>query len=259
MTSKSRFRRAAAAAAVLCLFAVAAPVRAITAEEVAAHNLEARGGAKSLAALQSVRRTGHLVIPGFPAQISLSEVRARPDKVRQEGTFQGLTQVLAFDGRVGWQVQPFEGRKTPATMTEDEAKALRLAADIEGPWIDARAKGHSLEYLGTEEVDGTMAHKIRVQLKWGDTLTVWFDPDTWMEIRDLRRTTVRGSEQEVETYYSDYERIGGVYVPMREESGPPNSSSSTRTKSVWDAGQGNVPAGADLFAFPGAAATGGVK
>ena len=108
-------------------------------------------------------------------------------------------------------------------MSEDDAKPFRLAADLDGPWVDAKAKGHTLEYLGTEDVDGTLAHKLRVQLKWGGDLTVWIDPDTWMVIRDLQKAMVRGAEQEVETDYGDYEKVGGVYLPMSEESGPRNS------------------------------------
>ena len=142
-------------------------------------------------------------------------------------------------------------------MSEDDAKSLRIEADLEGPWVDAKAKGHALEYLGTEDVDGTLAHKLRVRLKQGGELIVWIDPDTWMVIRDLRRVTVRGAEREVETDYSDYEKAGGVYVSMSEERGRPGSPPDARPKSVWEKAEANVPAAADAFAFPGPAAPAG--
>ena len=135
-------------------------------------------------------------------------------------------------------------------MSEDDAKPFRLAADLDGAWVDAKAKGHALEYLGTEDVDGTLAHKLRVRLKWGGEVTVWIDPDTWMVIRDLQKSTVRGAEQESETDYGDYEKVGGVYLPMSEESGPHNSPPSSRGKSIYDKAEVSFAVAPDTFAFP---------
>ncbi len=232
----------------------AAPAAAITAEEIVAKNVEARGGAAALASLKSLRRTGRFVLPGQNLLILQSEVKERPGRIRQEATYQGLTQVQAWDGRTGWQIQPFEGRKEPSLMSEDDAKPFRVAADLDGPWVDAKAKGHAVEYLGTEDVDGTLAHKLRVRLKWGGDVTVWIDPDTWMVIRDLQTSVVRGAEQEVETDYGDYEKAGGVYVPMSEESGPRNSPPASRGKSIYDKAEANVDVARDAFAFPAKAA-----
>jgi hypothetical protein len=241
-------------ALLLCLLGASRNAAAITADEIVAKNVEARGGAAALASLKSVRRTGRFVLPGQNLLISLSEVKERPGRIRQEGTYQGLTQIQAWDGEKGWQVQPFEGRKDPALMSEDDAKPFRLAADLEGPFVDAKAKGHTLEYLGTEDVDGTLAHKLRVRLKWGGDVTVWIDPDTWMVVRDLQTRAVRGAEQEVETDYGDYEKAGGVFVPMSEESGPRNSPPASRVKSIYDKAEANVAVARDAFAFPAKAA-----
>ncbi len=237
-------------APLLMALCVPGTLAAITPEEIVAKNVEARGGTAALASLKSLRRKGRFVIPGRSILITVSEVNARPGRIRQESTYQGLTQIQAFDGEKGWQVQPFEGRKEPSMMSEDDAKPFRLAADLDGPFVDAKAKGHALEYLGTEDVDGTLAHKLRVKLKWGGDLTVWIDPDTWMVIRDLQKTMVRGAEQEVETDYGDYEKVGGVYVPMSEESGSRNSPPASRGKTIYEKAEANVSLRADAFSFP---------
>jgi len=51
-----------------------------------------------------------------------------------------------------------------------------------------------------------------------------------MIMRELRKTVVRGAEKETETDYGDYEKVGGVYVPMSEESGPRNSPRHRRRR-----------------------------
>jgi hypothetical protein len=101
-------------------------------------------------------------------------------------------------------------------------------------------------------VDGTFAHKLRVLLKSGGNVTVWIDPDTWMVIRDLQTLTVRGAEQQVETDYGDYEKAGGVYVPMSEESGPRNSHG----RSAACVARPDIPAGALTAQRSGRAASG---
>ena len=235
---------------------LSSPILAITAEEIVAKNVEARGGATALAALNNLKRTGRLIPPRSNTPLIVSELQARPGRVREEWTFQGLTQIEAFDGARGWRVQPFEGRKEPAVMSEDDVKALRIDADLEGPWVDATAKGHALEYLGTEDVEGTLAHKVRVRLKQSGEMTVWIDPDTWMVIRDRVTLTVRGAVRQTETDYGDYERAGGVFVPMSEESGRPGSPSVSRSKLTWEKAEANVSVAPDAFAMPAPASAG---
>jgi hypothetical protein len=244
-------------AGLLCVTLAAAapkPDAAMTADALIAHNVEARGGAAKLNAITTLERSGLLVIPGFNVQLKMREIKTRAGQYRQEVTLQGLTQIQAYDGHQAWQVQPFQGRKDPALMSADEAKGFALASDIDLPFVDYKKKGHEVEYLGLEDIDGTPAHKLRVRLKWGDESIYWIDPDTWMVIRELDRQTLRGAEQWSETDLGEYERVAGVWVPMTEEQGPKDSDSSQKSKSVYDKADANHPFPASEFAFPATAA-----
>src|SRR5436190_1230191 len=75
---------------------------------------------------------------------------------------QELTAVTAYDGREGWNVQPFGGRRDPEKSSADDARGLAQQAELDGPLIDWRTKGHRIDYLGIEDVDGTPAIKLRV-------------------------------------------------------------------------------------------------
>ncbi len=225
-----------------------------TADEIIAHHVEARGGSAPLLALKTLKRTGRLIVPGLNLELLVVESKGRGGAYRQDMTLQGLTAIQAYDGHDAWQVQPFAGRKDPARMSDDEAKAFALGADITLPFVDYRTKGHRVEYLGLEDIDGTPAHKLRVALKWGDEATYWIDPDTWMVIRELDRQTVRGATQFVETDYGDYQQVAGVYVPMSEEQGPKDSDASQKQKIVYDTVNANVELPQGYFAFPTPAA-----
>src|SRR5438132_578437 len=96
--------------------------------------------------------------------------------------------------------------------------ALLLAA---APQLtaDEQAKGHKVEYLGTEDVDGTPALKLRVSLKNGDTIYTFLDPDYFLEIRRITQRMVRGSERISETDFGSYVQVDGIQVPGSIESG----------------------------------------
>ena len=246
-------------AVALVLAGQVTPASAVTADEIIAKHVEARGGAAALRTVNSVTRTGHMVIPGFDADMRISDTRARPGRIRQEFTLQGLTQVQAFDGSSGWQIQPFQGRKDPEQMSADDTKSLALAADFDTPLVDYHAKGATAEYLGLEDVEGTPTHKLRLKLKSGDSVIYFIDPDTYMLIRDVQKQIVRGTEQEIETDYGEYEKFNGVFFPMTEEAGPKGSDSSSKQKSIYETAVVNSAATDASFAFPVAQPAGAAK
>jgi hypothetical protein len=224
-------------------------------EDIIAHHVAARGGAQRLAALSVLDRSGKLIVPGFNLLLTVRDIKTRAGQYRQEVTLQGLTQVQAFDGTAAWQVQPFQGRKDPSLMSADEAKGLAQSADIDWPFVDAKRKGHTVENLGVEDIDGTAAYKLRVKLKSGNESTFWIDPDSWMVIRELDRQTVRGAEQVTETDFGEYEQVEGVYVPMSEQQGPKDSDASQKQKIVYDRATGNGTLPPTEFSFPATPAT----
>jgi photosystem II stability/assembly factor-like uncharacterized protein len=240
----------------LVLFATLAPPVAaappLTVDDVVARHVEARGGAARLAAIQSLRTTGTAVLGGgdFRIEAESAQVVTRSGRLRSEWSLQGLTNVTAWDGSAGWSVEPFGGRRDAQRMSADEAKALAREADIDGPLVGWREKGHRVEYLGTEDVDGTLAHKLRVSLKDGDTLYVYLDPDYWLEIRRVTETRVRGVLRVTETDYGEYAQVEGVWIPMSSESGPKGRPKNVRE--TLRTVEANVAPDAAMFVQPSA-------
>src|SRR5256714_11559425 len=179
-----------------------------TVDELIAKNVAAKGGADALRALQSVRLTGKLLVNEGQIQLAYVETKKRPGAIRDEVTLQGMTAIQAYDGAQGWKVSPFQGRKDPEKMSADDTKSLMEDADIDGPLVDWKAKGSTVEYLGTEDVDGTQAHKLKVVRKNGDVTFVYLDPDAFLEIRKVSQRMRHGAYEEVETDLGDYEKAG---------------------------------------------------
>src|SRR5207248_2598915 len=147
-----------------------------------------------------------------------------------------------------------QGRKDPERLSADDAKGLsENAADFAGVLVDYKAKGYTLDYLGTEDIDGTQAHKLRVTRPNGDVTYVYLDPDYFLEIRAVNRRIEHGVPNETVVDYGDYEKVAGVYVPFAVESGP--KGSSERVSVQVEKAEANVAAESRLFQFPAAPAS----
>ena len=240
----------AAAATILVL---GQAVNAQTAAELVAKNLAARGGADKLAAIHSYVTKGELRFPGdFKLAYTETRLRTNPSNetcaVRVDASIQGLTLVQAYDGKDGWRINPFEGRKDPERMGADDARALADEALIDGALLSASAKGSKVDYVGREDIDGTQTYKLRVTQNDGTVFTYFLDPDVFLEIKVIERRTIRGAEQETETDLSDYERVAGVYFPFSIASGPRNATD--KQVITIASGDANVDVPASTFQMP---------
>jgi hypothetical protein len=159
-----------------------------------------------------------------------------------------MTSVQAFDGKEGWKISPFQGRKDPEKMSADDVKSLMEDAEIDGPLVDWKEKGSTVEYLGTEDVDGTLAHKLKVVRKNGDVNFVYLDPDHFLEIRVLTQRVEQGAQVEVETDLGEYEKINGVFVPFSIEAG--RKGDPDKQKIIIDKADANISLDDAAFHFP---------
>lgn len=203
------FRKSLIALTAVLLLSGAASAQ--TAEEIVAKHIQARGGAEKLKAVKTLRSTGKREIqPGFAIPIVVEQMR--PNKMRVDLSVQGMTGVLAYDGANGWQLMPFQGKTDPEPMPDDMIKEFAEDSDIDGPFIDWKAKGHKIEFVGKEQVEGTDAYRVRLTKKGGDVVEAWFDAETHLDIKSVSRRTVRGTVQEVEAVSGDYKEVAGMMM-----------------------------------------------
>ena len=176
-------------------------VRAQTVDEVIAKNIQARGGLEKLKSVKSLRTTVKFSDGSFRAEFR--QQNKRTGKVREEFIIQGMTQIQAYDGKTGWQISPFGGRKDPDLMSQDDMKSLIVDGDIDGPLVDYKEKGHKAELVGQDAMEGTDCFKIKLSMKNGDVRYYYLDTDSYLELKVEVQTTIRGALQESELYYGD--------------------------------------------------------
>jgi hypothetical protein len=217
-----------------------------TVDEIIARNLEARGGVEKIKAVKTVRTSGTLRQGGFRA--AFIQENQRPNKVREETIIQGMAETEAFDGRAGWRVSPFGGRKDPDLLSADDMKGLVEDADLDGQLVDYRNKDHRAELIGHEPVEGTDCYKIKLTLSSSDVRYYYIDADSYLELKVETERRIRGTVQYNETLYGDYERVNGIYYPFAFESG--QKGSPDRVRVTVDKVELNIPLSDSRFSIP---------
>ena len=127
----------------------------------------------------------------------------RPNKARIEFTFQGMTGVQAFDGTTGWFIMPFAGKTDPEKMSADQVKLIKEEADIDGPLVDYKKKGHQVELIGKEEEEGSEVYKLKVTKKNGDTDYFFLDAQYFLPSTQTGKREMDGNDVEVEITFGD--------------------------------------------------------
>ncbi len=205
----------------LCaVLALSAPGAAQTVDEIVQKNLEAKGGEEAWMAVETARIGGTMRMGGSAAgavEAPFTIEFKRPDKVRVEFTMQGMTAVQAFDGSVGWSVMPFLGKTEPEEMAEDQLKQIKDQAELEGPLVNYKAKGHEVELLGEEDVDGTPAYKLKVTKANGDVDYLFLDAEYFVEFKTEAVRELQGNEVEISTVIGDYKEVDGLLFPHSME------------------------------------------
>ncbi len=232
--------------------------RAQSVDEIIAKNIEAHGGMEKMESVKTVRVSGRLLEGGFRARFV--QENKRPDKVREETIIQGLVAIEAYDGKTGWRVSPFGGRKDPVLVSADDLKGLMVDADIDGPLVNYKAKGNRAELEGHDSVEGTDCYKIKLTLKDGDVRYYYLDTDSYMEIKIEDDRTIRGTVEKSEMYFGDYEKVDGIYYSFAYEGS--EVGNPRRVKYTVEKIEVNEPLADSLFEMPataGAEGSGGAE
>src|SRR5881628_3107572 len=235
---------------VIALALLAMPLSAQSVDSLIAKYVLASGGTARIQALQTLRRTGKFTgNDGFEAVVV--QENKRPNSVREEFSLQGMTGINAYDGQSGWKIEPWNGKRDPESLGEDEMHGILDDADFDGPLVNYQAKGNRVEFQGLEQIEGSDAYKLKVTRPNGDVSFYYLDTEYYVPIRIDTQRMIRGAPQEYETSLGDYKQVNGVYLPFSSESGAKGSSSADRGKITYDKIEANVPLDNARFTRPG--------
>lgn len=193
------FKILLASALVLTSLAVSAQ----SADEIANKYVTAMGGAEKLASLKTVKMEGNMSTQGIDVALTLTKKHL--EGMRLDLEIMGTSNFQMATPTKGWVFMPIMQQTEPQEMDAEQLKTVQSQLDIQGSLYDYKAKGYSLESMGTEKVDGKDAYKLKM-VKAGKEVLYFVDAATGLLLKTSMKVSAQGTEMDVETVFGDYRK-----------------------------------------------------
>ena len=185
-------------------------IQAQTLDEIIDKNIAAMGGKEKLLALNSVSMEGTLSINGQSIPVKIIQLNNKGQKITI--TFNGMDNYTIQTKDSGWNYFPMQGQTKPEVMPSAVIKEGSDGLDIQGSFINYQEKGHTVELVGKDDVDGTECFKIRMVTKSGLEEILFIDPSNYYIIKSVEKTKASGQEQDQTQIFSNFKKMDNGYV-----------------------------------------------
>ncbi len=224
---------------------LAVAIQAQSVDDIINNYIANTGGADKWKSLKATKANANFSMSGF--EFPGVMYNTNTNKMRVNVNVQGMEIVQAYDGQTGWMINPFMGGQEPQKMPAEQVEEM-AKQEFESPFIDYQNKGHKVELLGEETVDGTATYKVKLSKKNGDVEFYFFDKENYVPIMSKRAVTSGPAKgQEAETYYSDYQEVNGLILPFYTET---KIGGQSLQKIVIKSVELNPAVDESMFAFP---------
>jgi hypothetical protein len=193
--------------------AAAAPPLGVDA--IIERHLAARGGVERMRAIENLMfENGQYSEPGYKGLGDATMMLARP-YYKLVG-YPGRSKEL-MDGYDGASWEWYGDPGIVLRTTGAASQASRHYADVEGPFLDYRAKGSTVEYLGEARIGDRPAYQLRLIMMDGYTTDNFFDQQSYMLVASRHTAKVHafGNEVTSENRFGDFRPVAGVLFPFR--------------------------------------------
>ena len=186
---------------------------AVTADQIISRHLDSIGGIVAWRKINSLKMSGAVTVQGTDIAVDVTAVQNTG--ARSDITMMGMAGYSITTPTCGWVYMPFSGQQKPEALTADQVKFSQDELDIQGALVDYKLKGSTAQLEDKEDVEGTECWKVKLTMKNGMVKTEYFDPDSYLLIREVSKATIDGKEVENTVDYSDFQKLPeGVTVPM---------------------------------------------
>jgi hypothetical protein len=200
------------------LFVIAAPLQAqhLSAEDIVARHLQARGGAQRLAALQTVvYRNGTYHEGNYTGSGQAFMAMARP-----YFKIVGDPADTTSDFREGYDGSAWEWYKSPGIVVRTVGAAnaaMRHNLDPEGPLSHYLTKGSRIERTIDTRIGDRNALGVLLTLRDGVRTEYFFDSQTFLIVATRRAAPIHafGAPVASEERFADYRAVDGILFPFK--------------------------------------------
>lgn len=176
--------------------------------------IEASGGRKALENIKDTTISGTFEITQMGMEGSMTIYHKEPNMFRQDIEVMGMLITNAFDGEVGWMVNPQTG--ATEELPEDRQAESKRGALTYGNAVLLYPEKHGVTYklMGEETVDDVKCILLEQAFSDGHVVTMYIDAGTYLVHKSKQMTTGQmGTEVESEVTFSEYKKVDGLTSP----------------------------------------------
>ncbi|MEO1053376.1 MAG: hypothetical protein AAFX87_22270, partial [Bacteroidota bacterium] len=198
----------------VALLATTVCVNAQDLESILKKHFDAVGQDK-LVKVNSMKMKATMNTQGLTMQADI--IVKKPNKTRTEidmGT--GQKMIMSYDGTTAWTINPALGDQAQE-LPAGQAASMISQADMDGALWNYKKKGHQVEYIGEEQVDGIKYYKLKVLLKeQPNAETVWYiNANTYLIDFQNVKVNQYGTIVEARNIMAAYKNVEGVMLPSK--------------------------------------------
>ncbi|TXF77749.1 hypothetical protein [Chryseobacterium sp.] len=179
-------------------------------ESIIKKNIEALGGAEKLREAKSAMASG--VIYTQQANVPIKTWMVHNEGLRLDMQIQGRTNTTVVTPYGAWTLFPAQRQKRAVDSDLATAREGAEELDMTGDLLDYRNKGNTVELLGSEDVEGNEAYKLKVTRKSGTTVLLFLDATSFLLLKRVIDKTIDGKVTTVTERYSNYAKTPDGYV-----------------------------------------------
>jgi hypothetical protein len=188
-------------------------VQAQTVDEVIDKYSAAMGGLEAFNKVNTAKMTGTLTTSGLTMPMTTQVLQGKA--MRTDVNANGKKIINVYSNGTGWKINPLAGALNKTEVTGAELIGFKAQASLVNHLMDYKNRGHQVELLGQEVVDGINTFKIKLTNKDDNKPTLFFiNAANYLLIKSISKKETQGQEYDVETYYTDMRTINGLQFCM---------------------------------------------
>ena len=192
--------------------APAATDAAPTPEQLIDKFIKALGGKEALEKITTRTSKGKLEIAAFNVSGTIESQNKNPNFTSMTADLTGAGLFRSgFDGTVAWESNPMVGLREKAGNELADAK-LEAVFHRE---LRMKELFPTMVVKGKQQVAGKDAWMLVATPKEGSPLTMYFDAQSGLIVRDDQERESPEGKMPIQTYYEDYREVDGVKMPFK--------------------------------------------
>ena len=188
-----------------------------TAEEIIAKHIEAHGGSDNWNNIECIKVTG--TFTAFSLEKDYMAYKTKKGSYYADFHLGEQHIIESYNGKKGWTIDPWQEILYARNINSKETDVFQQKAEFFTPFLNYKEKGHTVEYLGKKDIDGTETYALKINKSNGTKQTWYLDTNTYLEYKCEAPWVDFAQPVPAEMYFDDFRSIEGVVIPFYTERG----------------------------------------